>query len=237
MDHPSDEGRGSQQIGNLTNKIVGSLRASASTPTELPRSTGTIGLPSLERRGSSSTGGRPGATGAVSRLPGLAEVMARDDPEATDSHILRSLPRSVGSCLSREVREFIDEQYGYDFEVIGYRMQPCLAFKDDRRAARRLVEAAMMPASVQVIQAALARLRAGTKARPEAEGDLAMVMQVLAEECAEFPPDVVRAACRRWLRRERWFPAVAELRDEMQRLARNREMIERALRDYSEPTA
>lgn len=230
QDDESREGR-SRTIGSLASGIVSSLvqrdgAMSGSTgrghASETFTSARAISLPTTRQRG------EPGS--AMQPALSLDAIMAQDDPEATDRHILRLLPPSVASALRTATRDFIDERYGYDFEIVGYSLDASLVAEDDRQEGERLLGYAMAPASVQVIQEALARLRAGTKARSEAVGDLAMTMQVLAEECAEYPPDVVRSACRRWMRRERWFPSVAELRDEMQRLARHREMIERAIR-------
>ncbi|KKM12092.1 hypothetical protein LCGC14_1720340, partial [marine sediment metagenome] len=47
--------------------------------------------------------------------------------------------------------------------------------------------------------------------RPGQE-DLAALIAIYAEELAEYPLDVVRDACRTWARREKWFPAWADLR-------------------------
>jgi len=125
-------------------------------------------------------------------------------------------------------REYIDPQYGYDSELVSFTLGPVPSA--DRGLAAAILDVALQPASVEVIQQALTALRVATKASHMQEGDLTLTMQVYADECAEYPPDVVRAACLRWMRREKWFPSLSELRDEMQRLVRRRRLIADALR-------
>ncbi len=219
-------GRGFQTAGSLVPPASSMRVIEGSTPESSSKSSATGGgLPTVPTR-SSAIGMRHGAHGAVALS--LVEALSQDDPEATDAALLRSLPRSVASSLRPEERTFIDGRYGYDFELVGYRLSlPVPA--PDLAVGAGLVERAMAPAPVQLIQRSLARLRAGTAGRAVEGDDLAMTMQVMAEECAEYPGDVVQAACLRWMRSEKWFPSLSELRDELQRLSRNRRLIAEAL--------
>lgn len=219
----NDEGQGFRRIGELVPPASTMRLVEGSTPEPSRRSSATTGMPRTAPTPGSEIGTRHSVPGAVKRS--VEDMIARDDPEATDRELEALLTRSVGLSFRPVEREFIDERYGYDSEVIAFEVE-----SGDRIVGRHIIETAMMPAPEPVIQASLARLRAATKARAVDGDDLAMTMQVMAEECAEWPADVVRAACKRWYRRETWFPSVAELRDEMQRLGRRRQLIADALR-------
>jgi hypothetical protein len=127
------------------------------------------------------------------------------------------------------VREFIDPEYGYDCETIGYELSLHLATQAEIETARMLVERCMEPAADQVIKGELARLRASTKSR-EIDDDLVLVFQVMAEECASYPADVVVWALRGWARAETFYPSLAEIRDRLQRGARRRQSLLSGLR-------
>jgi len=137
------------------------------------------------------------------------------------------LPPSVASGLQATTREFVDPVYGFDSEFVGYSLAAVAMNRSEVDDARSIVEAALAPADPSFVRIELARLRASTKARTESTADLAMILQVLAEECATYPADVVQHALRQWARREVWFPSLAELRDELQRRSKRR----RALRE------
>lgn len=197
-----------------------------STPTALPGSSATTGTPSPEVRGRSSTGLRPSGTAAAVWREGRA--LARLDPETTDLELLSCLPPSVASALKESVREIIDEQYGWDYEITGYSLldDPPPA---DLHSAQAILADACLPASDDVLRRELTRLRVSTKARDMDADEIALTLQVIAEEAVEFPADVAVAALRRWAKREIFFPSLAEIRDEMQRLGKRRLALEAAL--------
>lgn len=220
MSGRQDEGQDFQQGGNLLPAASGMRLTSDSIQAPSSKNSPTGQLPAPKP--SKGIGTQRGGPSVVE--PSIAEAIRLDDPELTDAAILRSLPPSVASALHPVIREFIDPQYGFDYELTGYRLSGEVTTADRNRAGE-LLSAAMKPATIGVIRESLALLKAGTKSRGMDEGDLTLTMQVLTDECAEFPPDVVRAGCRRWMRREMWFPAVAELRNEMLRLVKNRQLI------------
>ena len=235
----ADESRGGgfRQIGDPAKRALASLsQRDAMTSGSSERGPGAEIITSA--RGMSSPTLTPLGAHGSETLPALSrrisELLAGSDPEATDEAILRSLPPSIASSLSPVERTFIDPVYGYDFELEGYKLQAQPIAEDDLKAAHSLLQRCLSAPSPQVIKTALAKLRAATRSRAEDEGDLAMTMQVLGDECAEYPPDVVRAACLRWMRREKWFPSLSELRDEMQRLVRRRQLIAEALHPRGE---
>lgn len=110
---------------------------------------------------------------------------------------------------------------------IQVRMVPVDAADLDK--ARAIAYPAFERAKPEVIKQELARLRMSTKAAADLEGDLVLRLQIIGEECALWPPDVVRRALRRYARRETFFPSLADIVDELQRVGRHRRMIAEVL--------
>lgn len=122
-------------------------------------------------------------------------------------------------------RDRIDPVYGFDTEFLGYRLDGAVP-AGDLALARQMIGQHLCSSEEGLIKRELARLRVSTKARAETDDDLAMGFQVLAEECAEYPPDVVVWALRGWARMETFYPSLAEIRDRLQRgVARRRSMM------------
>ena len=123
--------------------------------------------------------------------------------------------------MRERTRDFIDPVYGFDTEFLGYSLAAAVMHRD-LTTARNSVEVACTPAKASFVRMELARLRASTKSRVQPGDDLAMILQVLAEECQDYPSDVVQHALRGWAKREMWFPSLAELRAELQRHGKRR---------------
>lgn len=225
----SNEGHGLRSIGGLVPKITNGLRpngaSAGSAPTASPTNSLTSGSNSPAPRAARSAGGGLGETASGRSL---SVAVQANDPEALDRAIVASLPRSVASVLRPIERTWNDPVYGFDFEIVGYRLDgdPPAA---DVMQARQMVGQHLRPAAQKVIAQEIARLRVSTKSREESETDLAMRFQVLAEECAEYPPDVVVSALRGWAKAEVFFPSLSEIRDRLQRAARRRRKLLEAL--------
>jgi hypothetical protein len=121
--------------------------------------------------------------------------------------------------------------YGFDCELTGYVCRwPAEGCPDsDKREARMLVESYLAKAPGQLVKQELARLRVSTKSRHETDDDLAMGFQVLGEECAKYPPDVVVWALRGWAQMETFYPSLAEIRDRLQRGVKRRKSLMEAI--------
>lgn len=120
--------------------------------------------------------------------------------------------------------------YGLDVEFLGYSLAPGAA-PDELAAGNEMVQFASQPAAPGVIKMLLAELRVSTKARAEQDDDLALGFQVYATEVARYPADCAAAAIRKIARREKFYPALAELRDELQRESRRRKALADVLRN------
>jgi hypothetical protein len=154
--------------------------------------------------------------------------MARNDPEATDTILQATCEQLLGQSFVSREREKIDPVYGWDSELIGYSLKRPVS-ASAMEAARALASAALEPMPQPEIVKELARLRAVTKSRAETETDHEATYLVLAEELAEYPPDVIRTAFRQIARRAAFFPSLSEMVDACQPLTHKRRCIARAL--------
>ena len=65
-----------------------------------------------------------------------------------------------------------------------------------------------------------------TASRQRDQTDLKLMIGALSEELTEFPPDVVRTALRKWAKSSKWWPTLAEIREEcLWRVERRRELL------------
>lgn len=216
----SDEQPGLRPIGSQVPKIVDMQSAKASTRTSSPRPSETGGSQSLATT-PNAIGTRHGAHGAVAKLPDeLVTALAAADPEETDDSLRALLPLSVQHSLTCIERTWVDPEYGMDFEVIGYQLSKPVS-EMAKAISRDLITAALKPATPPTIAQELARLRVMTKARDIGD-DLGLLFGALREELSIFAPDVVRASLRKIARREKFFPSLAEIRDQCQRASRYR---------------
>lgn len=75
----------------------------------------------------------------------------------------------------------------------------------------------------------ITRMLHATKSRPQDGMDLRSMIAILVEELAEFPPDVLATVCRKWARREKWWPSLSDLLADCQRATRWRKSLLKAL--------
>jgi pimeloyl-ACP methyl ester carboxylesterase len=166
---------------------------------------------------------------AASTPADIAVAMASSEPENIDKLVLASLPPSVAHSLMPVTREWHEPDAGFDFEITGYSWREPFPDGADLDTARAFVAAGMVRAPAKIVMSELLRLAAVTKSRAESEEDQAFRFAAFRDELAEFPEDVVRTALRKIGRREKFFPALADLRDQCQREFRHRRLLAAAL--------
>jgi hypothetical protein len=186
----------------------------------------TGGSPQLVNGPPSSIGPQPGGHGAVARRKAKPDLA---DPHQRTAALVASLSPLVRSSLRVRYEDRIDPEYGWDGEVVGYESGDIEVDERARAQALTILRPWLEPLADREIVAQVARLRASCKVRAEHQDDITLVMRVLAEECADYPADVVVWVLRRWANRERFTPSLAELRDELQRGARARRSLTVAL--------
>ena len=231
MERRRDEGRGFRPLGSLVTTDAASPSGSASMPARSPSTSGTIGPPSRGAGGSSSTGRRRGATGAVARRNDqqVATALLADirDPA-------RSLPQYVRSALSA-VWGDAGSEHGWDGAVIEYEMTASLD-EAARWEAIDQAEAMLLPASEDLLLAELARCRSLTASRNAGNDDLTLALSAWVAELERYPGDIVVAELRDWPRAHKFWPTLAEMVEELDRVARPRHLLLAALhRGYRAP--
>lgn len=139
--------------------------------------------------------------------------------QETDERVLQSLKSVLGSPLEEVIR-IKSGDYGFDFELIGYRVKGSVS-SEIMAEAQLLIEQVSKPATRPQLANALTKLAAATASRKR-DLDLEAFMEVAIEDLAEFPVDVVEEALCGIRRRETFLPSVAELRDECRWIGRRR---------------
>lgn len=112
--------------------------------------------------------------------------------------------------------------------TVGWPTLPEGAEAEVQEAARqtaRMLEAAPR----DVVLAKLAELWALTKQRGTDADDMKLMLGAFGSRLMEYPEDVVREACDRWGRREKWWPSWAELKAECDQLVKWRRAAYRQL--------
>ena len=148
----------------------------------------------------SVTGERRGATGAVA-LPTTSEGADRE-PWAVNMALVATLTHT-----SPPLR--LQPKLNRDFDVIGFDLdcEPAQAIP-----LLPAIRDAMRPAAPQVIAKALAECDAAFPGQRN-EAQAQMRVKAFIEDLAEFPPDIVTDAFKRYRRAEEWPPKPSQIRD------------------------
>lgn len=144
-----------------------------------------------------------------------------------ERQVLASLPQSIARGLQERVIDRSTKEYGYDYELVGYIVPDCSP--EDRAEARLIVERSLTACSGTIAEKALAELRVSTKSRPETDDDLALMVDTYLRLLLEYPEDAVLGALRYWARNEKFWPALAELKVELDQRVRKRRLLLTAL--------
>ena len=216
-----NEERGLSQLGSPLSKIVSSLQVVDSTQDTPPNSSATGGLPSRAERESNLTGLRRGGRGVATRPSGPPSVWQ------ADREVEASLPEPLKTLLQSRAK------YDSDFDSL-LRYEPLPPAKTPAgeamlELARNALDAALVPAEPAAVLKMLARLKISTSSRNRDGDDAKLERRVFADELRHYPLDVVDEACRRWARREQWWPSIAEIVGECDRLVNWRRVTREAL--------
>lgn len=94
--------------------------------------------------------------------------------------------------------------------------------------AIELLNRLCQPADIKLVVRKLAELKAMTISRQRDDMDMELVGAAYGQRLAQYPADVVNAACDRWANREEFWPSWAELKGECDKLMRGRAKIREA---------
>ena len=218
---------GSAPIGSLTSKITSSLRIVDGTGSASPMKPRSSDPATSPMPRSTPTGTPPGGTGSSEPMtsPGAMAVVA-GDLQRDPGRLLKLLATSL--LASRWVTTDTDG-YGMDVQPIGYELVKPIS-DDDRMQLLAIVEKQLEPARPEMVVAELARVRALTVSRDQSTHDLELVAAAYAVELRQYPAEVVKQVLRAWPRSHRFWPALAELIEPMDRMMRPLQSQAAALR-------
>lgn len=209
MDDGRDEAdRSLRPIGSLLPKIGASLRLVDTTPigsTDKPHSSERT----TERRELwPPTGTSVGTPGSFAPWT-LPQAVVAGDPEAIEEATMRGLPPRVKSSLREDRPRHPDPQWSY--VLVGYYFADPLS-RDDLEATKRLLKLANRPAPKESVVTALIKVRLLTTGQSSQSDRAAqLALEAYAEELADYPGDAVLTALQAWPRKNKWWPALAEL--------------------------
>jgi hypothetical protein len=122
------------------------------------------------------------------------------------------------------------EQADRDWELIGYTIAPGCP-PGVLAECRQILLRNLDPCADRVVMAELTRLRLSTKARTEPDQDTALTLQIYRELLATYPEDAVVEACR-WLGENQVFwPALAEIKAQLDERVKKRRLLLAAVDD------
>lgn len=181
-----------------------------------------------------SVGHERGTTGSSKSLiasEGTARewLLRQATPEAADAALLRSLTSTLSVTARPETEwRFPEGKPAYSI-VRGFTFD--IADREQIRAALDKISQAMTPATPEQCEGWLVMLQAATARRADTEATTAVSYALYASELRQWPADVAKAACERLARGRpdqsgtNWFPTLAELVAECERLAQARRSL------------
>lgn len=170
----------------------------------------------------------------------LAWLLRQASPAEADAALLRSLTSTLHvTAKARVETRFPDGQPPYQV-VVGYAFD--VADHGTIPSAIAKIEQSLTPATADQCEAWLVMLQAATARRADSEATAVVAYGLYAAELRSWPADVAKAACLRLARGKpgstepNWFPTLAELVAECERLAAPRKALLSSLQRWaSEP--
>lgn len=205
-------------IGSLTETIASSPKDLASALGSLPSNSAITGTPSRALAVPKPTGRQLGAIGAA-ELQTVEQAWQARDADALESSLYRSL-----KPLATSLRPLTDASH----DLTGYERVgpiPDGTLTTLRDMAKRITA----PAGPQAATKSVSLCLMATKSREPDGVDLRGMIALLAEDLAEFPPDVIATACRKWAWQEKWWPSLSEIRERCHRANRWRKSFAKAV--------
>lgn len=156
--------------------------------------------------------------------------MAKQPAKDTDENLRVFLERQCG------LRHEIQSQMMFPNDKPMYKKFKRVAMEPDHDAdlpaALHAIELSLTPLRKHDIAAALAKLRALTKARAESEMDMEITVAAYVDELSNFPADTVRETLEQWPRNPAgmWWPSWHELQETLEQKAGYRKKMREAVR-------
>ena len=185
---------------------------------------------------------RNGSTTLANTEDARRWLLRQPGPEAADAALCRSLTSTLGVTASLRTEGRFPTDGSPAYRVV----TGCDFTVDDEAnlpAASAKILAAMAPATLEQAEGWLVMLQAATAHRQDSDATSAVAYSLYAAELTKWPADVARSACERLARGKPgytgtvWFPTLAELARECERLAAPRQAMLSALQSYTAPKA
>ena len=109
---------------------------------------------------------------------------------------------------------FLEEKLSPDFDFQGFKFNRKVTVAELNKALEE-IKSSMTPATDKEIAGELLKLRSLTKTRNEGKDDIRIMMESYAEKFREYPRDVVLEVLGMAPGRHKFFPAWAELKEEL----------------------
>ncbi len=113
-----------------------------------------------------------------------------------------------------------------EYELVGFDLVRPLVASEPETVLAWLDEIDRPAAHAELVQE-ITRCLMLTRAARQDRQDQTLRLAALTQELKAFPGDVVIAALRQWARKERWWPTLAELRDDCRQAMRVRRSLRR----------
>lgn len=190
----------------------------------------------------SSTGHEPGTTGSLRSLtasdePAREWLLRQASPGAADAALCRSLISTLG-VTARAKAETRFPEGGRPYQVVvGFGL--IVEDREQLPAAIAKVHQALTPASVEQCEGWLVMLQAACARRTDSAVASTVAYALYASELRQWPADVAKSACERLARgrpgqtEPNWFPTLAELVAECERLAAPRKALLASLQRWA----
>lgn len=187
----------------------------------------------------SSTGLAHGGTASGSSLSVSENVargwlLAQPSVAEADKALLASLKSQHGVEAIFQTESRFPHEGGYYTAVVGCYVKPEEADKVTAAIAR--MEAASVQPTREQAEDWLIMLQAATAGGRKGEIDTAIALEVYSGMLAKYPADVAREACTNLALKKRqggnWFPTLADLNAECEKLADRRKLVLSAMKTY-----
>lgn len=161
-------------------------------------------------------------------------LLAQPSVAEADKALLASLKSQHGVEAFFQTESRFPPEGGYYTAVVGCYVRPEEADKITAAIAR--MEAATAPPTREQAEDWLIILQAATAGGRKGEIDTAVALEVYSGMLAKYPADVAREACTNLALKKRqggnWFPTLADLNAECEKLADRRKLALSAMKTY-----
>ena len=153
--------------------------------------------------------------------PTALEVIHGGTVAGRDDALLESVRQLAGSSLEEIKRTWFDD-WGYDYELIGYSFAQPVTI-EALESIDALVVEANRPATRREVGPMLGAMSEGMPSGDGSNGESWLELVWLAVE--ELPADVILEALKNIVKREKWRPAASEIREECWQLGERRRAL------------